>query len=89
MYIDPKERKTLIIEIYGNKATYRHHLDDGESFDYLNGDYQEYVFDYHDGNLFINKLNNNSKYKYEKFVVRHNDKEVTILDDAMNIKVKI
>lgn len=43
-YVGEKEQRTLIIKITGDAAAYTHYQDDGESFDYQNGVYNEYAF---------------------------------------------
>ena len=88
-YIGEKEIDELNLNIYLSKDKkefkYIHYNDDGESFDYKNGIYNEYeiiVSDKEDIDIkfTVNKNNYNSKYKKVKFIINNStlNKKITI-----------
>ncbi len=87
-YLDPKLRKELIIDIYGEKAKYYHYLDDGESFDYKDGKYQVYLFEVRNSVLTIERLRNNNIH-YDRFIIRYKDQEFIIEDINTKTEIKL
>ncbi|NLD26485.1 MAG: DUF5110 domain-containing protein [Acholeplasmataceae bacterium] len=78
---------TLRIEIYGEEAEYHHYVDDGASFAYQHGDYQEYIFSYHNSELTIQAANDT--WQYQEFLICHNGKEIKVQAFDKTIKVRI
>lgn len=78
-YIGEKEVRELILDIYppaeGEKHSYVHYMDDGESFDYRDGIYNTYEFIIENNKgitLEINNKHNGFEKKYESFRLRIN-----------------
>jgi alpha-glucosidase len=85
--IDPNDRTNLIVELYGNSATYSHYLDDGESFKYLEGEYQIYNFEYSNGEFKVELQKEYAK-NYKSIEVRHRNK-VVLIEGNKNTNIKI
>ena len=86
-YLDQKLRKELHVTIYGDNTKYIHYLDDGETFDYQQGFYQEYLFEIKNGSINVERLNNNDIY-YEKIIINYNDKKFEIDGKSTKSKIK-
>ena len=85
-YLDPKNRKVLHVNVYGDNASYTHYLDDGESYDYQEGKYQQYLFEIKDDVITVKRLMNN-KIAYEKIIIKYKEK-VFEIDGGLS-KVKL
>lgn len=55
-YIGEKKIEELILDIYPGEGEYHHYQDDGETFDYRAGVYNEYVFTINEDHLFTAQL---------------------------------
>ncbi len=95
-FIGEKEQDTLILSIYlsdeDEKFTYTHYLDDGESFNYRNGIYNEYEISIENKeNLNISFITKNNKYfkNYRKvrFILNNfNGKDIIVNGIKADVK---
>jgi len=78
-YVGEKEIKELSLDVYPGEGHYSHYMDDGESFNYRNGEYTLYEFSIHAGSeAVINMRKPHVGFKgYESFKIAYNSKEVT------------
>lgn len=78
-YIGEVGREELMLEVFEGEGKYTHYLDDGESFDYQDGKYNEYVFEIDKmGHLKIECTHNGYEKGYKSFIVLYNDKKLVI-----------
>ncbi|HIU76860.1 MAG TPA: glycoside hydrolase family 31 protein [Candidatus Pelethocola excrementipullorum] len=78
-YIGEKEQSTLILQVIKGNGTYYHYQDDGESFAYENGVYNEYKFTITDQGLFTAEMTASGyKNRYKKLKVVYENREVLI-----------
>lgn len=95
-FIGENEQDTLILSIYlsndNEEISYIHYLDDGESFDYKNGIYNQYKVNvYNKENIDINFITINKKYnknyKKVRFILNNYlDKEILINGEKVTIQ---
>jgi len=78
-YVGEKEIKELTLDVYPGEGQYAHYMDDGESFNYRNGEYTLYDFTMKAGSeASINMRKPHEGFKgYESFKVVYNSKSVT------------
>ncbi len=75
-YVGEKVIDDLILDIYLGEGSYHHYQDDGESFDYKDGKYNEYLFTIDSEGTFTAKLLHKGYEKaYKGFVLKYNNKE--------------
>ncbi|MDV4151788.1 glycoside hydrolase family 31 protein [Clostridium sp. AL.422] len=104
-YIGEKDNDELILNIYlgedENEFRYIHYIDDGESFDYKKGIYNEYEVivsnkEYINIRFLVNKNNYSNKYTKVKFIITNlksnkkvilNDEEVTLNNNVVEINI--
>jgi len=73
-YVGEKKIDELILDIYPGTGEYHHYQDDGETFNYQKGMYNEYVFTINKKHVFTVKL----AYKgyeniYRRFKIKYNN----------------
>lgn len=68
-YIGEKKTEHLILDIYPGKGNYTHYMDDGESFNYRNGEYNSYHFNVCDNEIEIAVGTLGYKEKYSSFTL--------------------
>jgi alpha-glucosidase len=69
-YVGEIEIDELTLDIYEGMTEYHHYQDNGEDFEYENGEYNEYVFSTNDkGKLSIQLVNHGYKKIYHSFKV--------------------
>ena len=90
-YVGEKDIKELTVDVYPGEGQYSHYMDDGESFNYRNGEYTIYEFSMTAGaeaNINIRKTHEGFK-GYESIKVVYNSnaaKEVYFNDNKIEFK---
>lgn len=78
-YVGEQSRDQLILNIYEGEGKYTHYLDDGETFNYQDGKYNEYVFEIDKiGRLTIECTHNGYEYGYKSFVIHYQNQQFVI-----------
>ena len=72
-----EESDTLIINVYGNNGSYVHYQDDGESFNYENGEFNLYYIENNNNQLSISLDNHgyNRTYNFIKIIKASKDRQ--------------
>ncbi len=90
-YVGQREVNQLILDIFAGNGSYIHYQDDGESFAYQNGEYNQYHFTIDEEGTFCAKLMHNGYKKvYDSFLVLYEGKEIEIpfQGEAVTIHLK-
>lgn len=89
-YVGEKEITSLILDIYPGGGSYTHYQDDGESFDYKDGVYNQYEFFITKDGTFTAELTHRGYEKvYNSFILRVNGKETKIAFHGEKVKVNL
>lgn len=89
-YVGEKEITSLILDIYPGEGSYIHYQDDGESFDYKDGVYNQYEFTIAKDGTFTARLTHNGYEKvYKSLILRVKDKEKEIAFNGKNVKINL
>lgn len=70
-YIGEQKIEKLILDVYPGEGCYTHYLDDGESFGYRDGEYNEYKFMNNDGNVEVEIVHQGYDGGYREFEVHY------------------
>lgn len=73
-----EESDTLIINVYGNNGNYVHYQDDGESFNYENGEFNLYYIENNNNQLSISLDNHGYNRTYNFIKIIKNKKEILL-----------
>lgn len=86
-YVGEKAIDDLILDVYLGEGTYHHYQDDGESFSYQNGGYNEYLFTIHLNGVFTAELvHNGYEQTYKGFIIHFNNKKVYVPFNGQKIE---
>lgn len=89
-YVGEKEITSLILDIYKGEGVYIHYQDDGESFDYEKGIYNEYKFCItEDGNFTAELVHGGYQKKYESFILTYEGKEEVVPFQGEKVQVHL
>lgn len=89
-YVGEKTINDLILDVYRGEGTYHHYQDDGESFDYQNGKYNEYLFTINNnGDFTAEFVHKGFEKTYKGFEIHYNNKKVYITFDGEKVKVPL
>lgn len=78
-YVGEKEITSLILDVYQGEGEYIHYQDDGESFDYENGIFNEYKFTITKDHVFSAELVHEGYERvYDSFVIIYKEKEINV-----------
>ena len=83
-----EESDTLVINVYGKNGSYVHYQDDGESFNYENGEFNLYYIE-NNNNLLSITLDNHGYNKTYKFIKIIKKKKEILLPFIDGMKVNI
>ncbi|MDF2802200.1 MAG: Alpha-glucosidase, family 31 of glycosyl hydrolase [Anaerocolumna sp.] len=87
-YVGEKNITSLILEIYEGEGTYTHYQDDGESFEYEKGIFNEYRFTITEKQEFIAELVYEGFEKiYQSFVLLYEGNEINVPFDGRNVQI--
>lgn len=80
----------LMLEIYPGEGSWEHFQDDGESFDYRDGKYNQYHCELKDRTLTVTRVHDGYEKKYEKVLVTCMGQSVEgVFDEAGKCKIRI
>ena len=80
----------LMLEIYPGEGSWEHFQDDGESFDYRDGVYNQYHCELKDRTLTVTRVHDGYEKKYEKVLVTCMGQSVEgVFDEAGKCEVRI
>lgn len=80
----------LMLEIYPGEGSWEHFQDDGESFDYRDGVYNQYHCELKDRTLTVTRVHDGYEKKYEKVLVTCMGQSVEgVFDEAGKCKIRI
>ena len=82
-----KHDDTLVLDIYGEKASYIHYQDNGVDFKYRDNEFNEYEISFEENILKIKLLNENYL-KYDKLIIKKEGKEIYNGDFLLEVKIK-
>jgi alpha-glucosidase len=87
-YVGEKNITSLILQIYKGEGTYTHYQDDGESFDYEEGIYNEYKFSVTKDGYFTAELVHGGYEKfYSSFLIQYEGKEMEVPFDGKKVQI--
>ena len=89
-YVGQKDVKQLTLDVLEGEGSYIHYQDDGESFAYREGEYNQYQFTVHaDGRFRIELLHHGYEPIYESFRILYKDKEIEVPFCGEEIKMNL
>ncbi|WP_051685612.1 glycoside hydrolase family 31 protein [Clostridium sp. KNHs205] len=89
-YVGEKEITALILDIYCGDGVYTHYQDDGESFDYIEGVYNQYEFSITKEGIFTAELSYRGYEKlYSSFILKVNGIEREIPFEGRKVEIKL
>ena len=78
-YVGQKEIRQLTLDVFEGEGSYIHYQDDGESFAYQEGEYNQYQFTIHANGVFcVELLHHGYEPMYESFCILYKNREVEI-----------
>lgn len=87
-YVGQIEVKQLILDIYSGNGTYIHYQDDGESFAYQEGEYNQYQFTIGQDGMFTAELLHRGYDKmYESFFIQYEGKEIELPFNGEKVEI--
>lgn len=89
-YVGEKDITELILDIYPGKGEYIHYQDDGETFAYQAGEYNQYKFSMDDDGLFSAELLHRGYEKvYKSFCIKYGKEVKTVPFEGEKIEVEL
>lgn len=89
-YVGEKDITSLILDLYKGEGIYTHYQDDGESFDYEEGIFNEYKFSITEEHTFSAELVHKGYEKvYHSFVLKYEGIEINVPFDGKWLQIKL
>lgn len=87
-YVGEREVKELHLHIYKGNGNYLHYQDDGETFEYQKGIYNEYIFSINEQGVFTAELAYQGYNKiYESFLIDYEGKNIRVMFNGLKVRM--